>query len=65
MPNSLRKNSPPRTSFVVHQNPQGYWMASEKGGLVTGIFAIERDALRFALARVYGRTHCGPARKPH
>jgi len=54
MQNSLRKNSiPPRTRFVVHQNPQGYWMASEKGGLVTGIFAIERDALRFALSRVH------------
>jgi len=60
MPTNLAKNpSTLRRRFVVHQNKQGYWVASEQGGLVTGIFAIERDALRFALARLHRGTHDG------
>jgi hypothetical protein len=65
MPTRFRKDPlPPRTSFVIHQNAQGYWVASEKGGCVTGIFAVERDALRFALSRLHGGiTYNGGARK--
>jgi hypothetical protein len=50
--------TPSHTRFVVHQNGQGYWVASEKAGLVTGIFAVQRDALRFALSRLEPRRHC-------
>lgn len=58
MPKDMRKLPiEPATSFMVHQNAQGYWVASAKGGLVTGIFAVERDALRLALSRLHGRTH--------
>ncbi len=66
MAKSLTKNTtPPRAKFVIHQNPQGYWVASEKGGLVTGVFAIEREALRFALSRMHGGIlHSHVAQKP-
>jgi len=54
MPRAPKKNpTPPSARFIVHQNVQGYWMASEKGGLVTGIFAVQRDALRFALSHLH------------
>ena len=56
MPTNLRKNATsPRTRFTIHRTTQGYWLASEKGGLVTGVFAIQRDALRFALSRLHLR----------
>jgi hypothetical protein len=57
--------TPPRTRFVVHQNGQGYWIASEKAGFVTGIFAVQRDALRFALSRLQPRPHCRQGAKLH
>lgn len=44
-----------RTRFVIHQNRQGYWVASEKGGLAIGVFALQREALRFALFHLYPR----------
>lgn len=50
--NGTQVQTSPHTRFRIHQNAQGYWVASEKGGLVTGIFAIQRDALRFALSRL-------------
>jgi len=66
MPTSSTKDKTvPRTRFVVQENAQGYWVASEKGGLVTGVFAIERDALRFALSRLHGGSdHHRSAPKP-
>lgn len=63
MPRTQGKNAtPPRARFVVHQNTQGYWVASEKGGLVTGIFSVQRDALRFALARLQPGINLGHRR---
>lgn len=60
MPTHLAKNRPSlRQRFVVHQTEQGYWLASEQGGLITGVFAIQRDALRFALAHVHRRIDDG------
>ena len=53
---SGKSAAPARARFVVHQNAQGYWVASEKGGLVTGIFALQREALRFALSRLPSHT---------
>ena len=55
------KPAPSHVRFVVHANAQGYWVASEKGGLITGIFALERDALRFALSRIGRRRRAPPA----
>jgi hypothetical protein len=53
MPQPSKTNAAsPRARFVVHQNAQGYWVASEKAGLVTGIFALQREALHFALCRL-------------
>jgi len=45
------KAAPP-TRFVLHRNAQGYWMASERNGYVTGIFAIRSDALSFVRSRL-------------
>jgi hypothetical protein len=65
MPQTTEKNStPPSARFFVHQNVQGYWMASEKGGLVTGIFPVQREALRFALSHLHTRADCRQSRAP-
>ena len=64
MPNHRnREPAAPRVRFVIHENKQGYWVASEKEGFITGIFALERDALRFALART-GRRRRAPHALP-
>ena len=60
---SAKQTAPTRARFVVHQNAQGYWIASEKGGLVTGIFALQREAVHFALMRLcrHGGAHSNTA----
>jgi hypothetical protein len=56
--------TPPSARFIVHQNVQGYWMASEKAGLVTGIFPLQREALRFALSHLHPRIDCRQSTAP-
>jgi len=67
MSQTTEKNSAPQSArFFVHQNVQGYWMASEKGGLVIGIFPLQREALRYALSHLHPRIDWSrsTARKP-
>lgn len=67
MSQTTEKNSALQSArFFVHQNVHGYWMASERGGLVTGIFPLQREALRFALSHLHPRNDCrqNTARKP-
>ena len=39
----------PSTSFVVGQDPQGYWVAVEIHGLGGGIFRTRHDAIHYAV----------------
>lgn len=65
MSRTLEKNATPQSArFIVHQNVQGYWMASEKDGLVTGIFPVQREALRFALSHLHPRVDCRRSTAP-
>lgn len=42
--------------FVVDRSKTGYWTAREKQGLIEGVFATQREALRFAPRYLRPRT---------
>lgn len=46
---------PQKMRFVVERKTRGYWSACEKQGLIEGVFATQREALRFALRHVRPR----------
>ena len=39
-------------SFTVEPSGDGSWTARERGGLISGAFASQAEALRFALAEM-------------
>jgi hypothetical protein len=53
--------------FDIKRNRHGYWIASDRGGLVGGTFLTRKDALRFALFETDGdsaHVHTYPEPKP-
>jgi hypothetical protein len=42
--------------FVIEPTIRGYWTACEKRGLIEGVFATQREALRFALRHARPRS---------
>src|SRR5690348_5226619 len=44
--------------FEIVQDRRGYWIATEREGLIGGVFRTQKDALRFALFEVAGDSSC-------
>ena len=42
--------------FEIVENGRGYWVATDKEGLIGGVFRTQKDALRFALFEVGGNS---------
>jgi len=47
---------PRKMRFVIDRATRGYWTACEKQGLIEGVFATQREALRFALRHLRPQT---------
>jgi hypothetical protein len=45
-----------RYHFDIAQNPRGYWVAKDDGGLIGGVFRSRKDAVRFALFEAAGES---------